>query len=116
MLLRFAVSRHALVAASLCALLLAVQGASAQVNERVKSLERAASLVGSDQLAEAERLLGQILKAAPEEAAALNLLGAIRAQQGRLDDAGALFARAVRADERLTGARMNLAHLHLLRR
>ena len=100
--------------ALICALL-AVAGARAQAPDLAAQLERAASLIGGGQLAEAERQLQQVLRAAPEEAAALNLLGAIRAQQRRLDEAEALFARAVRADARLTGARMNLAHLYLLK-
>jgi protein O-GlcNAc transferase len=111
----FTSRRTAIVAALVC-VLLAAAGAGAQVNERVAQLERAAALIGGGRLAEAERQLTQILRAAPEEAAALNLLGAIRAQQGRLDEAEALFARAVRSDHRLTGAHMNLAYLYLLRR
>lgn len=89
---------------------------AAQANDRVEQLKRAASLVGSNRLAEAERQLSQILKETPEEATALNLLGALRAKQGRLDEAEALFTRALRSDARLAGAHMNLAYLYLLRR
>ena len=103
-----------MLVAILCALL-AVAGARAQTPDRVAQLERAAALIGGGRLAEAERQLQQVLRGAPEEAAALNLMGAIRAQQGRLAEAEALFSRAVRADARLTGARMNLAHLYLLK-
>ena len=104
-----------LTLALLCALA-APRVASAQTNERVRQLEQAASLIGGGRLAEAERQLDSILKVAPEEAAALNLMGALRAKQGRLDEAEAFFSRAVRADARLTGAHMNLAYLHLLKR
>ncbi len=106
------------VIALICVLLASSQGARAQegaANDLAGRLERAASLVGGNQLAEAERLLNQILKVRPEEAAALNLLGAIRAKQGKLDEAEAHFSRAVRSDKRLTGARMNLAYLFLLK-
>jgi Flp pilus assembly protein TadD len=72
-------------------------------------------LIGSNQLAEAEQQVNQILKAAPNEAAALNLLGAIRAKQGKLDEAEVLFSRAVRSDNGLIGAHMNLAYLYLLK-
>lgn len=105
----------ALVLALLCTLL-ASTGASAQVNNRAERLERAAALVASDKLAEAEQELNLVLKAAPDEAAALNLLGALRAKQGRLDEAEVFFTRAVRSDARLVGARMNLAYLYLLKR
>ncbi|MBV8857985.1 MAG: tetratricopeptide repeat protein [Acidobacteria bacterium] len=101
---------------ALSCVLLAPAAATAQTNDRVEQLKRAAALIGSDQLAEAERELNQILRAAPGEAEALNLLGALRAKQGRLEEAEALFLRAVRGDEKLSGARMNLAYLYLLKR
>ena len=114
--LRSAARSLANAAALACFVLAAAAGAAAQSGDRAGKLERAAALIGGGRLQEAERQLDEVLKAAPEDAAALNLLGAIRAQQGRLDEAEALFARAVRGDERLTGARMNLAHLYLLKR
>ncbi len=102
--------------ALLCVVLAVVAaGAAAQAVDPLKKLERAATLIGGGRLEEAERQLKEVLKSAPEDAAALNLLGTVRAQQGRLEEAEALFARAVRSDERLTGARMNLAHLYLLK-
>lgn len=111
------VARPSLRALALaCVAFAAAAGAWAQPGERVGRLERAASLIGGGQLEEAERQLNLVLKAAPGDAAALNLLGAIRAQQGRLDEAESLFTRAARGDEGLTGARMNLAHLYLLKR
>jgi tetratricopeptide (TPR) repeat protein len=79
------------------------------------ALERAAALIGGNRLAEAEQQLNSILKSRPNDALALNLLGAVRAQQGRLEEAEALFTRAARADARFVGARMNLAHLYTMR-
>ena len=115
-LLKFIVRRRAFVLALLCVLLAVSQGVRAQgTNDRAGRLERAASLISGNQLAEAERQLNLVLKVAPEEAAALNLLGAIRAKQGKLEEAEALFLRAVRSDKALTGARMNLAYLFLLK-
>jgi len=102
--------------AVLLCVLFAPAVAWAQANDRVEQLKRAASLVGGNRLDEAERQLNQILRESPEEATALNLLGALRAKQGRLDEAEALFTRALRGDARLVGAHMNLAYLHLLRR
>lgn len=78
-------------------------------------LAQAAALIQSNRIEEAERELNQLLKAKPNEAAALNLLGTIRAQQGNLKEAETLFARAVRIDNRLVGAHLNLARLYLLR-
>jgi tetratricopeptide (TPR) repeat protein len=102
----------------LCSALFAGAGALAQRggSSRAERVERAASLIASERLAEAEEGLSQILKAAPEEATALNLLGAVRAKQGKLDEAETLFARAVRSDAQLAGAHMNLAFLYLLKR
>jgi tetratricopeptide (TPR) repeat protein len=82
---------------------------------QVGTLERAAALVREGRVAEAEQQLTAVLKAAPEEAGALNLLGTIRAQQGRLDEAESLFARAIRSDPRFVGPRMNIAYLYMLK-
>jgi tetratricopeptide (TPR) repeat protein len=103
---------------ALLCFLFAGQSAWAQkkANNRAEQLERAAALIGSNQLVEAEGLLNQVLKVAPNEATALNLLGAIRAKQGRLDEAETFFSRAVRSDASMTGAHMNLAYLYLLKR
>src|SRR5918912_511613 len=92
------------VVLALCCLLSTPVVARAQANDRVGQLQRAAANIAGDRLAEAERQLNQILKETPEEATALNLLGALRAKQGRLEEAEALFTRAVRSDERLVGA------------
>lgn len=112
--LKFTVRRPTIIFALLC-VLLAQASAAAQENNRAERLERAAGLIGSNQLAEAEQQLNEVLKLAPNEATALNLLGAIRAKQGKLDEAEALFSRAVRSDNTLTGAHMNLAYLYLLK-
>jgi len=96
-------------------ILLVSTSALAQVDTPAMRLERAATLIGNNQLAEAEQQLNYVLKAAPNEAAALNLLGTIRAKQGKLDEAETLFSRAVKADNQLIGAHMNLAYLYLLR-
>jgi Flp pilus assembly protein TadD len=110
---KFTFCQPAIMLALLCALL--VPASAQKVNDRVERLERAATLIGNNQLAEAEGVLNQVLKVAPNEATALNLLGAIRAKQGRLDEAETLFSRAVRSDALMTGAHMNLAYLYLLK-
>src|SRR5258705_175788 len=86
--------------------------AAAQVNNLVPRLERAASLIADKHIDEAERELSAILKAVPNEPIALNLLGTIRAQQGRFNESEILFIRAVSGDNRFVGAHMNLAYLY----
>ncbi len=80
----------------------------------VKRLEHVAILISDNHTADAERELNDILKVAPNEPAALNLLGTIRAKQGRLRDAELFFSRAVRADGQFVAAHMNLAYLYTL--
>jgi tetratricopeptide (TPR) repeat protein len=89
--------------------------ASAQENRTDNRLERVAALISEDRMEEAEQQLNAILKAAPDEAVALNLLGTVRAKQGRLDEAETLFLRALRRDNQFLGAHMNLAYLYLLK-
>src|SRR5689334_1469748 len=96
--------------------LLSAQSSARAQGDADPRLERVASLISSDRLADAEQELNSILKARPNDALALNLLGTVRAQQGRLDEAEGLFTRAVRADARFVGARMNLAHLYTIKR
>ncbi|MGB9179967.1 MAG: tetratricopeptide repeat protein [Pyrinomonadaceae bacterium] len=103
------------VALTLFLILLIPLNTHAQANTTIERLERAASLISENRTDEAEQQLNSILKLAPNEAAALNLLGTIRAKQGKLDEAETLFTRAVRADNQLTGAHMNLAYLYLLK-
>jgi tetratricopeptide (TPR) repeat protein len=104
-----------MIKSTLFMLLLVSTSALAQVDTPTMRLERAATLIGNNQLAEAEQQLNYVLKVTPNEAAALNLLGTIRAKQGKLDEAETLFSRAVKADNQLIGAHMNLAYLYLLK-
>lgn len=89
--------------------------ASAQRDSLETRLQKAAELIRENRLAEAEQQLGAILKVEPDEAAALNLLGTLRASQGKLDEAERLFTRAVRLDRQLLGAHLNLAYLYMLK-
>ncbi|HEY0005696.1 MAG TPA: tetratricopeptide repeat protein, partial [Pyrinomonadaceae bacterium] len=95
--------------------MLAAHTAQAQENRASGRLERAAALISDNRTAEAEQQLNELLKGKPDDALALNLLGTIRAKQGRMDEAEALFSRAVRLDKELIGAHMNLAYLYLLK-
>jgi cellulose synthase operon protein C len=87
----------------------------AQQNSFENRLQQVAGLIRENRIAEAEQQLNSILKRAPDEAGALNLLGTIRASQRRLNEAETLFGRAIRKDQQLVGAHMNLAYLYLLK-
>jgi len=89
-----------------------VSGQETSLSDRV---EKAAILIGDNKIEEAERQLNSVLRIRPQDAAALDLLGTIRAKQGKLAEAEALFTRAIRNDHQLIGAHMNLAYLYLLK-
>jgi protein O-GlcNAc transferase len=103
------------VVITLFSVLLTQPNTPAQEASIANRIERAATLIGDNRVEEAEQQLNNVLKVRPNEAAALALLGTIRAKQGRLNDAEALFARAIRIDNQLIGVHMNLAYLYLLK-
>lgn len=113
--LAFAAPVYLSASITLLFFLIAPHGATAQTNTRAGQVERAAALISSNRIREAEQQLESLLKRSPDDALALNLLGTVRAQQGRLDEAEALFAHALRADRQFAGAHMNLAYLYLLK-
>lgn len=104
------------VALALLAILLTPIDVSSQEIPLTSQLEKAAALIGDNRIEEAELQLNSILRIKPRDAAALDLLGTIRAKQGRLGEAEALFTRAISVDNALIGAHMNLAYLYLLKR
>jgi tetratricopeptide (TPR) repeat protein len=87
-----------------------------QANNIQSRLENAATLIRQNRIAEAEQQLNSILKMAPNDSVALNLLGTVRAQQGRLNDAENLLTRAERIDPAAVAVHMNLAFLYLLKK
>ncbi|PYS72031.1 MAG: hypothetical protein DMF73_09305, partial [Acidobacteria bacterium] len=97
------------------ALLLTVSFVAAQTNNLQARLENVATLIRDHRIAEAEQQLNGILKTAPNDAAALNLLGTIRAQQGRLNEAETLLTRAAKIDPTFVPVHMNLAFLYVLK-
>jgi tetratricopeptide (TPR) repeat protein len=99
----------------LLTLLLTAFFASAQTNRIQERLENAANLIRDNRIVEAEQQLNIILKMAPNDATALNLLGTVRAQQGRLNEAETLLTRAAKIDPAFVAVHMNLAFLYLLR-
>jgi len=104
-----------LLGVALLLLLLAPLVAAAQKDRLDGRLEQAVQAIRQNRMAEAEQQLNSILKVAPNEARALNLLGTIRGSQRRFDEAETLFARAISLDPQLAGAHMNLAYLYMLK-
>jgi Tfp pilus assembly protein PilF len=100
----------------LCILCFLVATVRAQSADVVQVFEQVATLIQNNRLAEAEKELTNVLRVAPNLPAALNLMGSVRAKQGRLVEAETLFLRAVQNDKTYTGARMNLVYLYLLKR
>ncbi len=96
-------------------LLLTAPFATAQTTNIQARLENAATLIRESRIAEAEQQLKSILRMTPNDAAALNLLGTIRAQQGRLNEAEILLTRAAKIDPAFVAVHMNLAFLYLLK-
>jgi len=90
--------------------------ARAQSTDVLQAFEQVAALIRDDRLAEADKELTRVLKLQPDLPVALNLMGSLRAKQGRLAEAESLFLRAVQNDKNFTGARMNLVYLYLLKR
>jgi tetratricopeptide (TPR) repeat protein len=76
-------------------------------------LQRAAEMIRQGQLSSAETELDAVLKQAPREANALNLLGVVRAQQHQLSEAEKLFLRAIEVNKSLLGAYLNVGQLYL---
>ncbi|HEU5133196.1 MAG TPA: tetratricopeptide repeat protein, partial [Pyrinomonadaceae bacterium] len=88
----------------------------AQSTDVVQAFEQVATLIRDNRLAQVEKELTSILRVTPNLPLALNLMGSVRAKQGRLVEAESLFLRAVQNDKTYTGARMNLVYLYLLKR
>ena len=100
----------------LCLLCLFAAAARAQSTDVLQAFEQVAALIRDDRLAEADKELTRVLNLQPDLPVALNLMGSLRAKQGRLAEAESLFLRAVQNDKNFTGARMNLVYLYLLKR
>ena len=87
-----------------------------QKQDTVEQFEHLAQLIREDRIKDAEARLTTILNAKPNHPIALNLMGTIRAKQGRMNEAEGLFLRAIRSDNQYVGARMNLAYVYLIQR
>jgi len=108
-------SAHAAAASVLTLLLWSCAAQAAAQGPNYARLERAAEMIRRGQLARAETELAAVLRGSPEEANALNLLGVVRAQQKRHEEAEQLFLRAVKSSPALVGAFVNLGQLYASR-
>ncbi len=99
-----------------CSVLLSMESTQAQSKSLDQQLEAVAGLILDNRIQEAAQHLTGILKVAPNDVRALNLLGTVRAQQGRLAEAETHFLRVRRIDGNWVPVRMNLALLYLLKR
>ncbi len=75
-------------------------------------LVKANQALHAGKTAAAEKVLTQVLKASPKNAAGLNMLGVVRANQDRLQEAEDLFQKAIKADPKLAGPYGNLGVLY----
>ena len=100
----------------LCVLCFLAATTFGQQRDLVQVFEQIATLIQDNRLAEAEKELTAVLRLSPNLPVALNLMGSVRAKQGRLVEAESLFLRAARNDKTFTGARMNLVYLYQLKR
>src|SRR6267154_6696550 len=76
-------------------------------------LERAVALHQADRIAEAGEIYEKIIAQVPNHFDATHLLGVIALQEGRLDQAQALIASALRINPTDTAALSNLGTVHL---
>jgi len=73
-----------------------------------QSLHEAVALQRQGRLREAEKIYARVLKAAPDNFDALNLLGAVKLQQGQIGEAQRLLSAAVKINPRAAGTWCNL--------
>jgi tetratricopeptide (TPR) repeat protein len=100
----------------LCFLCFFAASVRGQNVDLVQLFEQVATMIRDNRLAEAEKELTAVLRVSPDLPVALNLMGSVRAKQGRLVEAETLFLRAVQNDKNFAGARMNLVYLYLMKR
>jgi tetratricopeptide (TPR) repeat protein len=82
-----------------------------------QALHDALALQRQGRLRDAEKIYARVLKAAPDNFDALNLLGTVKAQLGRMGEAHRLLSAAVKTNPRVPEAWSNLGQvLHALKR
>lgn len=82
------------------------------VNPVTAKLTKAGQVLKAGDLAAAEQILTQVLKAEPGQPSALNLLGLVRIQQKRPEEAQDLFRKALKSDPKFASPYSNLGLLY----
>ncbi len=82
-------------------------------NSSLTLLRDAAQAIAAGDLPRAETVLNTVLHSAPDDFRALNLLGIVRAQQGREPDAEKLFKRALELKPDFASAHVSLGMLYV---
>ena len=90
----------------------ALQAYSQTVASRRETLHSAAALIERGELSNAEAELQSLLKQAPDDPLALNLLGVVRLRQHNGSEAENLFRKAVQSGHRIAGPYINLAMIY----
>ena len=81
-----------IMAVLLCVVCLGCVRTLAQ-DDVVQRFEQIAALIRDNRVAEAEKELAAVLRVAPDLLVALNLMGTMRAKQGKLNEAELLFLK-----------------------
>jgi protein O-GlcNAc transferase len=95
-----------------CILQAVVPAQTTVATERIQVLKRAAALIAQHDLAASESALQILLKGTPNDPVALNLLGVIRVEQQKANEAESLFRRALSINPQIAGPHLNLARLY----
>jgi tetratricopeptide (TPR) repeat protein len=103
--------RHIAVCGLALVTMLAFLTARLGADEDSLTMSRAATLIETGKLDEAEGLLWEVLTRHPENAKALNLLGSVRLQQKRFAESETLLRRATSLAPELLPAYINLARV-----
>jgi tetratricopeptide (TPR) repeat protein len=89
------------------------QGVAESPTGNLSVIQNAAKSLAAGDLTRAESTLNLVLQAAPDDFRALNLLGIVRAQQGREPDAEKLLQRAIELKPEFASAHVSLGMLYV---
>lgn len=103
--------KNVIIVILLLAVVSIAQAQTGNDDVNLQRLSEAAQAINDDKLSHAEQLLNSVLRALPNDADALSLLGVVRAKQERNGEAERLFRRALAGSPLHLGAHINLGEL-----